>query len=362
MKWITIFCKVANHAVLIYPNKIDRYQKPEKFAQDQELTRWAYPDSWKNHQSGELFASSKTDMDASLCGKWPVLKNLLKTWSDNGDKVLLFSRSTRLMDALQHWIEFVPYNMVRLDGSVPPEKRLDLCDQFNNPEGGIFIFLISTLAGGVGLNLTAANKVVIFDPNWNPVADLQAMDRSYRWGQTRDVYVYRLVGAGSLEELIYTRQIYKQHQAEIAYDAANPSRMFQGVQDDRDNQGELFGVKNLFRYNESTNRTKHSIEQAQISELAFALLNLSTRQKKKRRRGAEEGEDEESDTEQTEEGLNDNQAVLDALTGKSEMQRGKHSTNQGHDAFQTLCPSPRADWSIRFIRLRQMKRTRYRGS
>lgn len=68
------------------------------------------------------------------------------------------------------------------------------------------------------------------------------MDRSYRWGQTRDVFVYRLVGAGSLEELIYTRQIYKQHQAEIAYNAAAPSRMFIGVQDDKRNTGELFGV------------------------------------------------------------------------------------------------------------------------
>ena len=115
-----------------------------------------------------------------------------------------------------------------------------MIDKFNrDPE--VYLFLISTLAGGTGLNLTGANKVVIFgkhafillfvpltfsdlDPNWNPAHDLQAMDRAFRFGQTRDVSVYRLLGAGSVEELIYARQIYKQQQMAIGYEASVQTR------------------------------------------------------------------------------------------------------------------------------------------
>lgn len=135
---------------------------------------------------------------------------------------------------------------------------MPMIDEFHeNPD--IFIFLISTLAGGTGLNLTGANKVVIFgeviranvyimyewtngfasDPNWSkyefllqnrpnassdPAHDLQAMDRAYRFGQTRDVSVFRLLGAGSVEELIYARQLYKQQQMTIGYDASIQTR------------------------------------------------------------------------------------------------------------------------------------------
>ena len=117
---------------------------------------------------------------------------------------------------------------------------MPMIDKFNkDPE--VYIFLISTLAGGTGLNLTGANKVVIFgifatrlvkqdahpmllDPNWNPAHDLQAMDRAFRFGQTRDVSVYRLLGAGSVEELIYARQIYKQQQMAIGYEASVQTR------------------------------------------------------------------------------------------------------------------------------------------
>jgi SNF2 family DNA or RNA helicase len=131
-----------------------------------------------------------------------------------------------------------------------------MIDRFHE-DATIFVFLISTLAGGTGLNLTGANKVVIFgvykvlsfpeytdtinlDPNWSeeicsiytfylksstdPAHDLQAIDRAYRFGQTRDVSVYRLLGAGSIEELIYARQLYKQQQMAIGYQASIQTR------------------------------------------------------------------------------------------------------------------------------------------
>ena len=120
-----------------------------------------------------------------------------------------------------------------------------MVDEFNsNPSA--FVFLISTKAGGLGLNITSANKVVIVDPNWNPAYDLQAQDRSYRLGQTRDVEVFRLISAGTIEEIVYARQVYKQQQANIGYNASVERRYFKGVQDQKDLKGEIFGLANLF--------------------------------------------------------------------------------------------------------------------
>ena len=93
----------------------------------------------------------------------------------------------------------------------------------------MFLFLISTKAGGVGLNITGANVVIVFDPNWNPSHDLQAQDRAYRIGQTRDVRVYRLITAGSIEENIYLRQIYKQQMSKNAVDGEKATRYFNAV-------------------------------------------------------------------------------------------------------------------------------------
>ncbi|KAK1232194.1 hypothetical protein PQX77_004675 [Marasmius sp. AFHP31] len=143
---------------------------------------------------------------------------------------------------------------------------------------------------------TGANKVVIFgrlyspglientdtkllsgDPNWNPAHDLQAMDRAFRIGQTRDVYVYRLLGAGSVEEMIYARQVYKQQQMAIGYDASVQMRYFKGVQNDPKRQGELFGIKNIFKLDE---HCKMAIENANISAMNWALANLNPKSRK----------------------------------------------------------------------------------
>ncbi|KAL8293050.1 hypothetical protein RQP46_000744 [Phenoliferia psychrophenolica] len=107
---------------------------------------------------------------------------------------------------------------VTLDGSVASDQRMELVDEFNN-KPDVFCFLISTRAGGVGLNLTAANR---------------AMDRAYRFGQTRDVNVYRLVGGGTLEELIYNRQQYKRSQMNMGYDGTAEKRIYTGVEGEKD--------------------------------------------------------------------------------------------------------------------------------
>lgn len=127
------------------------------------------------------------------------------------------------------------------------DDRAKVVDEFN-ADSRQFVFLISTKAGGVGLNITSANKVVVVDPNWNPSYDLQAQDRAYRIGQNRDVEVFRLISAGTIEEIVYARQIYKQQQANIGYNASSERRYFKGVQERPDQKGEIFGLRNFFQY------------------------------------------------------------------------------------------------------------------
>jgi len=111
------------------------------------------------------------------CGKMKVLKALLKEWTyeecRKRHKVLLFSRSAKMLDILQCMIETEGYDFLRLDGGTKQADRPTMCDAFNTDQT-TFIFLISTKAGGLGLNLASADKVVVFDPDWNPSFDLQA--------------------------------------------------------------------------------------------------------------------------------------------------------------------------------------------
>jgi len=237
--------KLANHLALLIPNGTDQKEKQEK---EVEYLQAAVPDNWKQLFDTRDNITNYANQD--YCGKWKVLKKLLRFWhssSEENNKVLVFSHSVRLLKMLHMLFQSTSYNVSYLDGSMTYEDRAIVVDEFNNrPEQ--FVFLISTKAGGVGLNIVSANKVIVFDPNWNPSYDLQAQDRAYRIGQTRDVEVYRLVSAGTVEEIVYARQIYKQQQANIAYQASNERRYFKGVQDTKSQKGEIFGLKNIFTY------------------------------------------------------------------------------------------------------------------
>ena len=139
------------------------------------------------------------------------------------------------------------YIYLRLDGTTPSAKRGKLVDEFNTIDEK-FIFLLSTKAGGLGLNLVSATAVLVFDPNWNPSCDMQAQDRAYRIGQRHDVKVYRLIASNTVEEKIYQRQLYKQGQEGLVLHQRDENRYFEGVMGDASNKGELFGYKNLFSY------------------------------------------------------------------------------------------------------------------
>eukprot|EP00891_Asterochloris_glomerata_P009978 jgi/Astpho2/9978/e_gw1.00153.8.1_t len=162
------------------------------------------------------------------CGKMAALQKLLALWHTNGgNKVLIFSSSKRMLKILEQMVFTSGYNYRTLDGDTRQVKRQAHIDEFNNSPS-VFIFLITTGAGGVGINLTAANKVVIVDPSWSPAADMQAQDRAFRIGQRRDVHVFRLVAAGTIEEIVYQRQLYKQQQANVAVEGQDEFRFFEG--------------------------------------------------------------------------------------------------------------------------------------
>lgn len=116
------------------------------------------------------------------------------------------------------------------------------------------------------MNITSANKVVIFDPNWNPSYDLQAQGRAYRIGQLRDVEVFRLVSAGTVEEIVYARQIYKQQQANIGYNASTERRYFTGVQNDKFQKGEIFGLDNLMSFHADDILLRDIVNKTNIAE------------------------------------------------------------------------------------------------
>lgn len=146
-------------------------------------------------------------------GKLILLKELMSEIIDGKHRSLLFSQSTQMLDIIELLFNKWRVNAIRLDGTTPPSQRMPLVNEFN-ANTSISCFLISTRAGGTGLNLTGADTVIFYDHDWNPANDTQAQDRAYRIGQEKPVTVYRLVSKGTIEEKILERQAIKQSLAD----------------------------------------------------------------------------------------------------------------------------------------------------
>ena len=135
------------------------------------------------------------------CGKLQVLDQMLARLMQDGHKTLVFSQMTRLLDILVSYLEMKGIPFCLLDGRTKYLDRQDGVDRFTN-DPSIKVFLLSTRAGGLGINLTAADTCIIYDSDWNPQADLQAQDRCHRIGQTKPVMVYRLVTKGTIDQVL----------------------------------------------------------------------------------------------------------------------------------------------------------------
>ena len=142
-------------------------------------------------------------------GKVKKLCELLVQFKREGHRTLIFSQFIMVMDVLELVLHNADIEYLRLDGSTPVAVRQDMIDDFNAEDSIIPVFMLSTRAGGAGVNLTGANKVIIFDSGFNPQDDIQAENRAHRIGQQKDVEIIRLVSAGTVEEQIYAMGLTK---------------------------------------------------------------------------------------------------------------------------------------------------------
>ena len=186
LKAITVLRKICNH--------IDLVVGPNGSFVDE------------NSSSDDDFYDQENIADRS--GKLQVLSKILPLWHQQGHKVIIFTQWRKMLGIIEYFANTQGWKYARLDGNTNVASRQTLVDKFNT-DPSYFCILMTTRTGGVGLNITGANRVLLYDPDWNPQTDAQARERAYRFGQKRDVTVYRLITAGTIEEKIYQRQIFK---------------------------------------------------------------------------------------------------------------------------------------------------------
>ncbi|KAF2687920.1 hypothetical protein K458DRAFT_475773 [Lentithecium fluviatile CBS 122367] len=188
------------------------------------------------------------DVKVWYSGKMLVLDRMLaRIRADTNDKIVLISNYTQTLDIFAALCRARSYGHLRLDGTMNVSKRQKLVDKFNDPEGLEFVFLLSSKAGGCGLNLIGANRLVLFDPDWNPAADQQALARVWRDGQKKDCFVYRFITTGTIEEKVFQRQSHKQSLSSCVVDSA----------EDVERHFSLDSLRELFQYRDNTTSDTH---------------------------------------------------------------------------------------------------------
>ncbi|KAF8848864.1 hypothetical protein BDZ45DRAFT_810423 [Acephala macrosclerotiorum] len=153
--------------------------------------------------------STSNDLLWRTAGKFELLDRVLPKYQATGHRVLMFFQMTAIMDIMEDFLRYRGIQFLRLDGTTKSDDRSDLLREFNAPDSPYFMFLLSTRAGGLGLNLQTADTVIIYDSDWNPHQDLQAQDRAHRIGQKNEVRILRLISSNSVEEKILERAKYK---------------------------------------------------------------------------------------------------------------------------------------------------------
>ncbi|EXJ90012.1 DNA repair and recombination protein RAD54 and RAD54-like protein [Capronia epimyces CBS 606.96] len=188
------------------------------------------------------------DVRSWYSGKFAVLERMLaRIRQDTNDKIVLISNYTQTLDVFEKLCRARNYGSLRLDGTMNVNKRQKLVDKFNDPNGEEFVFLLSSKAGGCGINLIGANRLVLFDPDWNPAADQQALARVWRDGQKKDCFVYRFMGTGTIEEKIFQRQSHKQALSSTVVDSA----------EDVERHFTLDSLRELFQFKPETSSDTH---------------------------------------------------------------------------------------------------------
>ncbi|CAA6659858.1 unnamed protein product [Spirodela intermedia] len=203
--WLLVMNPPIFVARLLYvenelPEKIERLVRCEASAY-QKLLMKRVEDNLGSIGTSKVYLSLSTLL-VRLCGKLEMLDRLLPKLKATGHRVLFFSTMTRLLDVMEEYLHWKHYRYLRLDGHTSGSDRGALIEEFNRPDSPTFIFLLSIRAGGVGVNLQAADTVIIFDTDWNPQAIYKPQARAHRIGQKRDVLVLRLETVNTVEEQV----------------------------------------------------------------------------------------------------------------------------------------------------------------
>lgn len=207
----------------------------------------------KNLEDKNIKALFPSDFDRvcfspEYSGKFSLLLSMLaKIKSETDDKIVLISNYTQTLDLIERMCTSYKWGSLRLDGSMNIRKRQKIVDTFNNPESPEFIFLLSSKAGGCGINLVGANRLILLDPDWNPANDAQAMARVWRDGQLKTCYLYRFIATGSIEEKIFQRQAHKQSLSSCVVDE----------EEDVERHFSLNDLRELFIFKDDTQSDTH---------------------------------------------------------------------------------------------------------
>ncbi|ODQ79470.1 hypothetical protein BABINDRAFT_8400 [Babjeviella inositovora NRRL Y-12698] len=225
LKAIGMLKKLCNH-----PDLLD-------LPEDVEGSEEFIPDDYLNSLRGG--GGRNREIQTWFSGKFAILERFLaKMRRETNDKIVLISNYTQTLDLIERMCRYRKYGALRLDGTLNINKRQKLVDKFNDPEGNEFIFLLSSKAGGCGINLIGANRLILFDPDWNPAADQQALARVWRDGQTKSCFIYRFIATGTIEEKIFQRQSMKMSLSSCVVDEA----------EDVDRHFTADGLKKLFEF------------------------------------------------------------------------------------------------------------------
>jgi len=191
---------------------------------------------------------SKLGCQPELSGKFLLLDRMLRLLRPTGDRIVIVSNYTQTLDVVTHLCREKKYPVIRLDGSTAVGKRQKLVDQLCDMKRDEFVFLLSSKAGGCGLNLVGANRLILFDPDWNPANDKQAAARVWRDGQKKQCYVYRFLAAGTIEEKVYQRQLSKEALQDVVGSSTGAT------------EGSSFGkdeLRDLFKLRDDISSTLH---------------------------------------------------------------------------------------------------------
>ncbi|XP_009901265.2 DNA repair and recombination protein RAD54B [Dryobates pubescens] len=237
--------KLCNHPCLLFKALKEKSCDPVSGEQDESSLYEGVIDVFPQDYTAETFSESDS-------GKLQVLLRLLAAIQElsPSERVVLVSNYTQTLNILQETCRRYGYSYTRLDGHTPVSQRQQIVDAFNSKFSPAFIFLLSSKAGGVGLNLVGASHLVLYDIDWNPATDIQAMARVWRDGQKHTVHIYRLLTTGSIEEKIYQRQISKQDLSGAVVDLSKTSEHIHFSVEE---------LRNLFTLHEDSSCVTHDL-------------------------------------------------------------------------------------------------------